>query len=680
MYTGAVTPTAYSPLQTPNGSPNSSPRLQFGARTVSTQVINERFIQTQQDKVATQEGIQNAKKMIMWGSLIPIRVLTAVIKIYNKLLEGVDQDEKTKASNLRRSQADYEIMCTDVFTHFEVCQNNAIATREEECTVQCQRHYKNFTNTTKRDIGEEVVSASISELKAKMKALNRQTVTANLLPMNELKFSCFSKQLEFVEKIKEMQVECNNEMGLMEQSNPLFSGYQSHFNRSQGGAALSISKVPLNVVENAKKICSLFFQFEPDFICSSKDFSNKMELSFLERCLSIAPCTTKLKYNREELEEAIKNLRSQQKVWDGYIQEYESRYCQLVLQSESYEKDLESLDSYTEVRQEKKKATDTFADIWHAVEKGGLPSIKTEYEKLKGSTFDINVPHKVLGLTLLHIAMRSQGADVVKYLLKCNASQLAYSTFTLKNVPFSYTPLHLAAALCSHEKLMLCLEDFKHYSCFYTQFLKPESLDTATNLGLVKYTALHFLINPRLLIPDLTETDLENWRLSSPALVKLLLDKGASIHAPNCQSALLFALDECISLCHMLRRRDIWISPSSKASFDTLLALVDIFLLNKKISTNELQNAAKKLVEKKLQENEAQLWQKVVACEYFRSKSGKEFLESIEPKMNTGGSKISLPLPRTNSSLVSPKRSLSSPTTKDFFLNRGSGAGKGNGS
>ncbi|MBS0655061.1 MAG: hypothetical protein JSR46_04730 [Verrucomicrobia bacterium] len=719
MYTGQVQQPASYPNQVTNdNSPNQAPRRQLG-RSNTIRMVNDLFSEKQEKKAAIQESIQNTMKLSRWANSVPIRLLMGLKSIYNKLLQNFGEE----GDSLLNAQSEYEAMVHKVFKEFEGYQKDVLAIREEEGVAQSQHRFKAFQKEMKRDIGEDVVLVNIQALERKMSALSCQTPTESLVQINGMKLKIHEKQLQFTKKLKKMQEDCYIDIGQTTEDNSIFSNYNKYVSEDQGVEILISSKTSSKIVENAKNVCKLYFQFHPKLICETTEFSQKMELSFLERCANISPRSTVLQYTRGELEKAIAGVEVQQKLWDGYVKEWEKDSIKLVEISEQYQRDIDNIHKYTAERQERKSIKGQFADIWHVVEKGDPSDLKTYYEKLDSAAFDINEPHRVFGHTPLHIAIRSRPPAIAKYLLTKKASQLTYSTVVLKGIPFHYTPLHLAAALCCKEKLNFCLKDYKTSSIFGDNFIKAEDLNMPTipENSIGKYTVLHMLIKPKLLITDLTEEDRANWCKNSTSLVCFLLSKGASIHAPDCESAYLFALDECIASCQKLKKQSI--SSKEKEALETLTPIIDLFVSHPTLTENEAKLGFKRFVNsfngKRLDDFEKQLGQKILSCAYFQTVQGKKFLidpslkinsvtinamvtnivnsdaeqkkvvleqfNGVEGKSNAGSTGRSPTEPRKILPNVSPLRTPTGlvpkkdqpASTKDFFRNRGStGGGK----
>ncbi|MBS0654232.1 MAG: hypothetical protein JSR46_00500 [Verrucomicrobia bacterium] len=609
--------------------------------SIST-LIDRTFTQTVNHNNQTQEQLQLIMKKSRWICSVPLIILPKLIDIFRGLAKALDKKNVEKM--LKQAQSDYDEMLSNIFKEFKGYQEDVLAVRGDEFDAECKRQFKTFIDNKMMTIDQSIpkFEKKIKSLRNEQKKLGRQTITENILDIIELRHQAIENQIRILQKTKNLYVEFSKAMHAATDENPLFVEFKEYFNNVRyKGALQAENEIPDAVIEQALSVAKSYFQFHPKIICESNEFTNKIELGFLEgsngSAISIPNGKSERECSSTSFTGIIAELKRELAVWDNQSNSLTDLAQKFVDISEGHLRTLKSIDRYSESMEERSSLEEnSYQDIWDACRRGSLADIKMHMELAKkDSKFTISSKQELIGWTLLHFAVERGDPSLVSYLFEQKANQCIYSEMQQGDI--SYTPLHLAAALCNEEVFTLCMQDHQlPLSRFFivSSFIKKEDIDRPTrSSGISKrYVLLHLIIEPKLLIPKLSKKHREDWMKHAPTMIHKLLKKGASICVEGCQSAFLFAVETLLSRLVEIKTKNLAIISKVKEELATRASIVEIFL-DGDLSSEELQQATTNVVQKCAPEHvdsrEVHLLEKILKCSYFRTSSGKEFITEL---------------------------------------------------
>ncbi|MBS0655966.1 MAG: hypothetical protein JSR46_09330, partial [Verrucomicrobia bacterium] len=260
---------------------NNQPRREL-VRT-ATVMVNRKYQETVNSNNETQEQLQIIMKKSRWVCSIPIVIITKVIEIYNRLLQA--GDEVNIDLQLQQAQHEYDDSLPITFNEFKGYQEDVLPIREAEYDAVCKVKFKSFINKVVVDPGIATFETLISKLRAEQYELTEGAVTENDKTINEVRLQTIEKQLMTLQEIRGLSLKFLKEISEAKESNPHYKEYKDYFNSTwYGGALKAAKKVPDEVIDKAKRVCTLYFQFYPKIICDCGEFRKKIDLEFLEAC------------------------------------------------------------------------------------------------------------------------------------------------------------------------------------------------------------------------------------------------------------------------------------------------------------------------------------------------------------------------------------------------------------
>ncbi|MBA3286044.1 MAG: hypothetical protein H0U27_13435, partial [Nitrosopumilus sp.] len=443
-------------------------------------------------------------------------------------------------------------------------------------------------------------------------------------------------------KIEESEIFVSDAFRISE-DNALFVNFRTLFYETEYNKNTNMI-VSNAVLEKAKCVIKTYIQFHQggdncsgEIIYAIDQFRKKIDLDFLDVCHADLPPPSRgsiRKFDQNTLHEIFENLKVQIKHYDEIDK---SSGMALMTHTETIQ-----------AHALRRKTIETYCDkgedqpIWKACKEGNLEELK----KINIKSTDINCLHRVFKRSLLDFAVELECLEIVEYLLKQMGSPVVFNNAISINIPYTYTPIHLAAAICNLEILSLCLIDFEKVSLFNPHpSISEEWINLVTKSKKIeessqhRHTPLHFAINPKLLFneylmfKDQTSEQVESWQKNALPIVKILLEKGAKIEVPDVQSAFNLALKEYISVYQKTDKRQkidpFFYDGGLESSLSTYSSIIAYFL-TQPISFEDISSGVKLLTTlfgKYTNEIiNTDLLEEILKHQYFKGEKGQKFL------------------------------------------------------
>lgn len=627
------------PLSRSSSTPLSvqSKRENFGNRRIDSSLnLNDDYDVTVKREGEVQVDLQIKIKMHRWLCSVQLVLLPQLLEIYTELYKAYDQNKEDNL--LQNAQRIFEEYLANVFNEYQGYQEEVTQIRSQEVKDRLNLTFKEFMNPRLDIQGFTLVQKQLSIMKPKAEDKDKaQPVTGKMRFLEDQSNAVAERKRVFLEKIESQIIEFLTEASSPTEDNTDYVDYRKYFyTKEYKKTDDTTATSELN--EKAKSACFKYIQFynnstnKSEIIYAIDQFNGNMGLQDLEK-LQTADFKDPYKhciksFDKNELKKIIESLKTHIKAYENTKIEMEEELQSLAETSSKNQTELRYIEEYSVYRKKRLEASKAgnieCTDAYDACRRGNLNDVEHHIEKkIKDGKFDINKPHRVTGLTLLHYAVDRGRPEIVRYLLVVKkASQVVFTSKISGLIPCKYTPLQMAGAICCPEIMILCLQDFTNYSFFWpTNFpISKEWINqpTETEEGGESYTALHFAIKPNLMFKNPTDEDKKEWQKNAYIVVKILLESGAIIQVQNLKSAFVLALEEYNEF------------PSSseemiKSTHSTLSSIIT-YLLKYPLSHQELKKGLKLLMNRKI--GSTALLQEIMKCDYFATGTGQEFLQT----------------------------------------------------
>ncbi|MBA3238911.1 MAG: ankyrin repeat domain-containing protein [Parachlamydiaceae bacterium] len=606
---------------------------------------------------SVQEDLHLDVRRQRYTSGIPHELMVRVHEIFRDFLcTNIDKKEpdisfdKHRDCLLRNAQIRLDRWVEDIFSAFKGSQEELVGyTRQEEVERQLHARFKQYISQQKmiQEISNVLIGLDKTfEENDRIRLLSPGT--GMKMYQSELDDLVAKSTRDFIQnKIKESEAFANSASRVSE-DNLLFVNFRTLFYETEYNKNTNMI-VSDGVLEKAKSVIKNYIQFHQggedgkgEIIFAIDQFRKKIDLGFLDGCHVVnisAPLKSSIKkFDKNDLQKICESLKDEIKHYDEI-----DKSAGMTLMT------------HTEIIQEHamcRKTIETYCDkgedqpIWKACKEGDLDELK----KIDIKSTNINGLHRVFKRSLLDFAVELEYLEMVEYLLKQMASPIVFNKATSIDIPYTYTPFHLAAAICNYEILSLCLIDYEKVSLFNPQpsisegWINLLSKSTKTEENNSKHTPLHFAINPKLLFneslmfKEQTSGQVERWQKNALAIVRILIEKGAKIEIPNVQSAFNLALKEYISVYQKTDNRqkvELFNCDGGLESTLSTYSSIIAYFLTQPISFDDLSIGVKLLVmlfgKYTNEVMNTELLKEILKHPFFQNDKGQKFLLNYAP-------------------------------------------------
>jgi hypothetical protein len=627
------------------------PKVGSIRRQPSSFLVNNVTKETVKQVRSIQEVLHLDVRRQRYTSGIPHELMVRVHEIFRDFLcthfDKKDPDisfDKHRDNLLRNAQIRLDQWVEDIFRAFQGSQEELVAsTRQEEVEKQIQARFKQYISQHKM----------IHEISYALKGLNKTFEEEEKIRSQSPKagMKMYQTNLDDLvtqstraflqKKIEESEAFVSNAFRASEE-NALFVNFRTLFYETEYNKNTNMI-VSNTVLEKAKHVIKSYIQFHKggedgngEITYAIDQFRKNIELDFLDECqgkiLPPMKCSVK-KLDKETLQKICENLKDQIKHYDEI-----DKSTGITLMNHT-----EIIQAHAICR----KTIETYCDkgedqpIWKACKEGNLEDLK----KINIKSSNINTLHRVFKRSLLDFAVELEYLEIVEYLLKQMANPVVFNKSISIDIPYTYTPLHLAAAICNYEILSLCLIDFEKVSLFNPQpsiseeWINLPTKSTKTEENSHRHTPLHFAINPKLLFNEYlmfkaqTTEQVKSWQKNALTIVQILIEKGAKIDVPDVQSAFNLALNEYVSVYQKTDKRqkiDPFFYDGGLESTLSVYFSIIAYFLTQPISSDDLSRGVKllatlfgKFTNEKINTD---LLKKILKHQYFLGDKGQKFL------------------------------------------------------